>query len=145
MHRPSDGTVFALNTDGTGFTVLHSFRGPDGIEPYAGLILSSNTLYGTTYGGGSNDSGTIFSITLPTIPAINPSSLAVSGGQLQFVVIGLTLGATVYVQAGSDLSPTGTWSNVATNVTTGANLTVSGPSVTNANYRFFRVLEASPP
>ena len=63
--------------------------------------------------------------------------MAAIGGQLQFVVAGLTPGATVYVQASSNLSP-GNWSPVATNVTTGTNLTISGLSVTNANYRFFR-------
>src|SRR5438093_456154 len=46
------GTVFAVNTDGTGFTNLHSFMtnaegAIDGAHPYAGLILSGNTLYGT--------------------------------------------------------------------------------------------------
>jgi len=41
------GTVFKVNTDGTGFTVLHSFTGPDGSSPAAALLLSGNTLYGT--------------------------------------------------------------------------------------------------
>jgi uncharacterized repeat protein (TIGR03803 family) len=46
-----NGTVFAVNTDGSGFTNLHSFTGSDGGGPEAGLILSGNTLYGTTAGG----------------------------------------------------------------------------------------------
>src|SRR5215831_10643736 len=45
------GTVFKVNTDGTGLIVLHAFG--DQEKPYAGLILSSNTLFGTTAGGGS--------------------------------------------------------------------------------------------
>src|SRR6266851_618797 len=40
------GTVFAVNTDGTGFTNLHSFNYSDGSNPWSGLILSGNTLYG---------------------------------------------------------------------------------------------------
>jgi uncharacterized repeat protein (TIGR03803 family) len=62
------GTVFALNTDGTAFATLHSFTGPvnstniDGANPSADLLLSSNTLYGTCYRGGSNDSGTVFAL-----------------------------------------------------------------------------------
>ncbi len=58
------GTVFKLNTDGTGFTILHSFAGypNEGAHPYAGLILSSNTLYGTTFEGGSWDFGTVFAV-----------------------------------------------------------------------------------
>jgi len=58
-----NGTVFAVNTDGTGFTNLHSFSGDsDGAYPYAGLILSGNTLYGTASEGGSSGVGTVFAI-----------------------------------------------------------------------------------
>ncbi|HVU07911.1 MAG TPA: choice-of-anchor tandem repeat GloVer-containing protein [Verrucomicrobiae bacterium] len=64
-----DGTVFALNTNGT-FTSLISFSGTNGTfpgaNPTSGLILGTNNLfYGTTYSGGTNDAanygdGTIF-------------------------------------------------------------------------------------
>jgi uncharacterized repeat protein (TIGR03803 family) len=61
-----NGTVFAVNTNGTGFTILHSFTGPsDGARPYAGLTLSGNTLYGTANGGGSSGDGTVFSLSFP--------------------------------------------------------------------------------
>jgi uncharacterized repeat protein (TIGR03803 family) len=62
------GTVFALNTDGTGFTTLHSFTpapsgiNSDGANPRAGLILSGYTLYGTAQSGGSFNDGTVFSL-----------------------------------------------------------------------------------
>jgi len=58
------GTVFAINTDGTDFTNIHSFAGypRDGAYPDAGLILSGNTLYGTTYGGGTDGDGTVFAV-----------------------------------------------------------------------------------
>jgi uncharacterized repeat protein (TIGR03803 family) len=57
------GTLFTVNTDGTGFTNLHTFtRNSDGASPQAGLILSGNTLYGTTASGGSSDNGTVFAI-----------------------------------------------------------------------------------
>src|SRR5438067_1285240 len=43
------GTVFAVNPNGTGFRNLYVFTGgSDGGDPGAGLILSGNTLYGTT-------------------------------------------------------------------------------------------------
>ena len=55
--------MFALNTNGTGFTTLHSFtNSPDGANPYAGLILSGNTLYGTACSGGSSNAGTVFAV-----------------------------------------------------------------------------------
>ena len=65
------GTVFALNTDGTGFVVLHTFRvvpvsfpftNSGGAYPLGGLILSGNALYGTTMSGGSGGSGTVFKV-----------------------------------------------------------------------------------
>lgn len=55
------GTVFAVTTDGSGFTNLYSFtNGGDGANPYAGLVLSGNTLYGTAEFGGSSNFGTVF-------------------------------------------------------------------------------------
>src|ERR1035437_150540 len=59
------GTVFAVSTDGSGFTNLHSFtRGSDGASPWAGLVLSGNTLYGTasSYLGDSSGNGTVFAV-----------------------------------------------------------------------------------
>src|SRR5580704_8551166 len=47
------GTVFAVNTDGTGFTVLHTFTllinstNSDGANPQAGLLLLGDNLWGT--------------------------------------------------------------------------------------------------
>lgn len=72
----SHGIVFSLNTDGTGFTVLHTFTTSngtantnlDGFGPTAGLTLSGNTLYGTAKYGGRFGNGTIFSIALPGTP-----------------------------------------------------------------------------
>jgi uncharacterized repeat protein (TIGR03803 family) len=65
-----NGTVFKANTDGASFTNLYSFNGgDDGANPQAGLILSSNTLYGTTRRGGSAGEGTVFSLTLAPVSA----------------------------------------------------------------------------
>ena len=58
----AQGTVFAINTDGSGFTNLHSFTGADdGGRPSAGLILSGNILFGTAYSGGGGH-GTVFAL-----------------------------------------------------------------------------------
>src|SRR5438552_4058576 len=65
------GTVFALSTNGMGFTNIYSFTlisGPlpqtnsDGAYPGAGLVLSGNTLYGTAANGGTASYGTIFKV-----------------------------------------------------------------------------------
>lgn len=64
--RYGNGTIFAVNTNGTGFTNLYSFNGTNGgYGPHATLTLSGNTLYGTTSGGGllgTLSSGTLFAI-----------------------------------------------------------------------------------
>ncbi len=59
----SNGTVFAIGADGTGFTTLHAFSGgSDGSQPYAGLMVSNDTLYGTASFGGSSGNGTVFKL-----------------------------------------------------------------------------------
>lgn len=65
-----NGTVFSINTDGTGFKILHDFTASDvgtgansdGAHPYTGLILSDDTLYGTANNGGSSGVGAVFSV-----------------------------------------------------------------------------------
>src|SRR5215207_6143919 len=57
-----NGTVFSINTDGTGFTCLHSLSGTDGMNPYARLAASSNALYGTANFGGLTGGGTVFEL-----------------------------------------------------------------------------------
>jgi uncharacterized repeat protein (TIGR03803 family) len=76
------GTVFSLSTNGTGFTVLYSFRvSNNAAGPLAGLALAGNTLYGTTTGGGSGNEGTVFALTLPASAPI-PLNVQASAGTL---------------------------------------------------------------
>ncbi len=70
------GTVFKINTDGTGFATLYTFSTPnenlaypergstnnDGATPYGGLLLADGALYGTTTAGGVHGSGVIFKV-----------------------------------------------------------------------------------
>lgn len=57
------GTVFRISTNGLGYAVMHSFTNmPDGVQPEGGLVLSGNTLYGTTSSGGAHGFGSIFAI-----------------------------------------------------------------------------------
>ncbi|HEY3043433.1 MAG TPA: choice-of-anchor tandem repeat GloVer-containing protein, partial [Vicinamibacterales bacterium] len=55
------GTVFTLDGAGT-LTTLHSFTGSsDGGTPYAGVIQATDgSFYGTTFGFGASDAGTVF-------------------------------------------------------------------------------------
>ena len=71
----SNGIIFKVSTDGTGYQILHHFDGPtltslilnptsgsknDGAQPYGTPVLSGSILYGTTTQGGSNGIGTVF-------------------------------------------------------------------------------------
>jgi uncharacterized repeat protein (TIGR03803 family) len=59
------GTAFSITTSGKE-TVLHRFQGYEGggALPYAGLINVKDRLYGTTYRGGNNRQGLVFSLSL---------------------------------------------------------------------------------
>jgi uncharacterized repeat protein (TIGR03803 family) len=60
------GTLFKINTDGSGYAVLHHFAGaPDGANPMGCLACAGDKLYGTTgYGGNATPfaEGTVYSI-----------------------------------------------------------------------------------
>jgi uncharacterized repeat protein (TIGR03803 family) len=57
------GTVFSVPVSGGAPTVLASFNGTQGANPFGGLLFSGGTLYGTTGGGGGTFSnGTVFSL-----------------------------------------------------------------------------------
>ncbi|GAC1410008.1 MAG: hypothetical protein NVSMB64_18940 [Candidatus Velthaea sp.] len=78
-----NGTVFRISPAGV-FTVLHTFNGSDGAQPFAGLSLGYNgtvadgKLYGTTANGGAFGGGTIFSIApggaFTTLFSFNPAT-----------------------------------------------------------------------
>jgi uncharacterized repeat protein (TIGR03803 family) len=75
----SHGTIFAVSTNGKGFTDLYNFGvGNNAGGPLAGLTLGGNTLYGTTAGGGSGYEGTVFALTLPVSTPI-PLNVQASG------------------------------------------------------------------
>jgi uncharacterized repeat protein (TIGR03803 family) len=69
-------TIFAFDLDSNTLSVLDSISvGPEEWpSPGGSLILSGNTLFGTTFLGGANNGGMIFSLTVP-----EPATLAVLG------------------------------------------------------------------
>jgi uncharacterized repeat protein (TIGR03803 family) len=65
------GTIFRVNTDGSGYTNLYAFSSVstsisgtngDGASPRGNLVLSGNALYGTTFDGGLAGNGTVFKV-----------------------------------------------------------------------------------
>jgi uncharacterized repeat protein (TIGR03803 family) len=60
----TQGTIFRINTDGTGFSLLHTFSNAiqdDGYTPYGSLVTDNTNLFGMT-STGNTDEGNIFSI-----------------------------------------------------------------------------------
>jgi uncharacterized repeat protein (TIGR03803 family) len=88
------GTVFAINTNGTGFRTLHGFTGADGKTPRSGLILMGNTLYGTTYEGGAYGSGTMFAVNTNGAPFTKLYDFGASPLPGIYLYAGLTLSGT---------------------------------------------------
>jgi uncharacterized repeat protein (TIGR03803 family) len=104
-----DGTLFAVTTNGMGFTTLHTFTNtPDGASPHASLILSGNTLYGTAQGGGStNGNGTVFSLSLPT-----PQLTIIRSGP-NAIVTWPTNALEFILQSTTNLVPPTVWTTVS--------------------------------
>lgn len=139
-----NGTVFALNTDGTGFTTLHSFTmtssgspytNYDGISPTAALTLSGNTLYGTAEGGGSFGKGTIFSISLP---ASTPQLTIIREGA-NVILSWPTNNLGLILQCATNFVSPIAWSNVSTGVVVnGRNMVTNTGSDSQRFYRLSR-------
>jgi len=56
------GVVFKLSPNGQE-TALHTFTGPDGANPMAGLVRDvAGNLYGTTFNGGASGVGVVFKV-----------------------------------------------------------------------------------
>jgi uncharacterized repeat protein (TIGR03803 family) len=115
------GTVYKVNTDGTGFQTLHEFTGgnTDGSKAPFGVMLDGSTLYGVTQRGGPGNNGTIFRLNvdgtgysilsdLPSGPSSEgrPSTpsggLSIVGSTLVGVAGGGTSGNGTIYQIGTD-------------------------------------------
>ena len=135
----SRGTVFAVNTDGTSFTVLHNFTGgSDGAGPFGVLVLSGNALYGTTSSGGSSGSGTVFSLSF--LPQLSITGLGTNVA-LSWPVSYAGFDYTGYVlESTASLSPAAPWvTNSAVPVVIGGQLTVTNPIT--GTQQFYRLVQ----
>jgi uncharacterized repeat protein (TIGR03803 family) len=57
----AEGTIFKIETNGTGFTKMLDFDNTNGSNPWSSLVLSSSVLYGSTANGGTGY-GVVFKI-----------------------------------------------------------------------------------
>jgi uncharacterized repeat protein (TIGR03803 family) len=92
------GTVFSINTDGSGFTILHQFSGAgDGGVPWSGVTVSGSSLYGTTSQGGAFGNGTVFKMTSrPAVSLRIVENAAVLGWSDHMSGFSPQLGATLH-------------------------------------------------
>lgn len=58
--RNDCGTLFRMNADGSGFTVLRQMTAADGRQPNRLVFAPDGKIYGTAFYGGSADLGTVF-------------------------------------------------------------------------------------
>jgi uncharacterized repeat protein (TIGR03803 family) len=135
-----NGTLFALNTDGSGFTSLYSFSGgSDGGDPQSDLVLSGNTLYGTANTGGSSGNGTLFSFTLPSSILLT-DLIKLPGGSFQFSFLH-TSGSTNTVFATTNLALAfSNWTTLGTAIeVSSGHFQFTDPQATTNSKRFYRV------
>ncbi len=110
----SNGTLFRISSSGD-FAVLQSITTGPGQSPGSGAFAlvqgSDGNFYGTTYGGGSYNNGSVFRIWVP----LNPPANQISGFQLigtnVVFKIPSVAGETYQLQYTTDLT-SGIWSNV---------------------------------
>ena len=143
------GTVFETTPDGV-FTNLHTFSGPDGLNPTGGLFQSTGgTFYGTTHEGGRSNNcrygcGTLFSLDMGLGPFVsfvrNPAEVGQAFGILGQGFTGTTsvelngIPATFTVVSNTFIKAT-----VPAGATTGY-VTVTTPSGTLTSNVPFRVI-----
>ena len=139
------GTIFSVKTDGSQFQTLYNFSAVDGSKgtnadgafPDGDLAVSGNSLYGTTFGGGAGAAGTVFSLSLPLLPAVITQIVHNLDGTVTLSFLG-SPGSTNVVQSTADLS-SGAWLPVSTNTADGSGFwQFTDPSAGASLVQFYR-------
>ena len=112
------GGPFGIDTNGTNYANLHDFSGTGTIPadagvPYATLLASGNTIYGTTTANGGLGDGALFSVNIGLGFQVLSDRLILSWGDPTFTLLSATNVAGPY----SVVSPV---TNPYTNVLTGS-------------------------
>jgi uncharacterized repeat protein (TIGR03803 family) len=139
-----NGTIFKMHTDGTGYKVLKAFSemdtgtNSDGANPETDLALVGNTLFGTTWGGGTNGVGVLFSLALPPEIVVNDSGFGMRTNRFGFNIGGIS-NQTVVIEATGDLTSSD-WTPLQTNIISSDPLYFSDTEWTNYPHRFYRIV-----
>lgn len=139
------GAIYSVKTDGTQFKTLYSFEplnpsngtNSDGAFPVAGSLLIGNSLYGTTFSGGSGSVGTVFSVPIPISPATITSIVLNSDRTVTLFFVGAP-DLTNIIQAATSLASPTVWQNVSTNVADSAGAWQFTDSIATNPSRFYR-------
>ena len=114
------GTVFAVETSGTNFTVVHDFTGGSGgAEPSGALTVAGDSLFGTTETEGSGGAGTVFGLVAGSIGVSPPDIISVSSSGTNLVIDANNgqSGGTYKTLMTTNLAlPLNKWTPVATNI-----------------------------
>jgi len=133
---PGMGVLYQLNTDGSGFVVLHNFMGDvDGRLPLGGVVLNNGILYGTAASGGSGGGGIVYALQLPSPPVI--SSLIPTNAS--FVLTWSTVVGDYYQVQYTSTAGSTNWTNLGESlIATGDTLSATDQTPADAA-RFYRV------
>jgi uncharacterized repeat protein (TIGR03803 family) len=144
----ASGVLFALQMNGSGYTVLKHFsattnNGATGYYPNSDgaapgrLSLAGSILFGLTKYGGTVGAGTLVSLDIaPRIQLLSPSSGAGPNG-FSFDVMGFS-NQLISVQASAGLTPA-SWLPLSTNMIGGGLLRFTDSDATNYSRRFYRI------
>ncbi len=136
------GTVFRINKDGSGYTVLHRFQstGGDGTLPQAALLLpaSDGALYGVTPIGGDLTYGTIFRL-LSISPRVTITRIFKNDPAVGLTMAGGAAGLTYNIQATTNLAKTNAWQVIGSAVAAiDGSFQFIDSNATNFPARFYR-------
>ena len=147
----NDGILYAINSDGTGFTNLFSFNVDYDYPSGPNLLLAGNHIYGTAAGiigvsfgtppdeGFLGSPGSLFSFSLP----VSPPQLAIALSGTNVILTWPTNSTGCILQSAPNPTPPATWTLVVPAPVVVNQLN----SVTNpltGSQQFYRLIQAAP-
>lgn len=133
-----EGEIYQISTNGI-FTVLLYFNGLDGASPTGGLVLGNGgAFFGITGSGGTNNAGTVFSMTATLEPVFKSVSKTNNIITLQWSAI---VGQVYQLQYSDSLQFAANWSNLSSTLDAGYETMTNYDSIPDGiSQRFYRIV-----